>query len=662
VSALPAPTPEPAATPQAALPARRAENLNAEQRLVVEHTTGPLLVLAGAGSGKTRAITERTAYLIEHGIARPGEILQITFTNKAAQEMRDRLAQRVGARLAAAVHLGTFHALCLRILRAHPGDSGRSARFSIYDDADQRRVVDRYLSRADRGRIDRDAVCDAISRAKNHLLDVDGFAFADASQLGGLELTDEATAIVAAVWRSVDGELGRSDALDFDDLLVFAVRLLERHEPILAAYRQRFRFIGVDEYQDTNPVQYRLLRLLAGEHHNLVVVADDDQAIFRFRGAEVGHVLRFEHDIPGVRVVQLTRNYRSTPQVVEAANRLIVRNRGRRPKTMIAEAADGPEPIWRAHGDADAEASWATTAVARAIAHDIPLGEVAILGRVRGVLARIEPALARAQIPYRLLSGVAFYQAREVRAALAHLTLLANPRDSEAFARVMADARRGIGEITVARVDAHARASDVTLLEACARAQTLDRVRRDQKESLERFGRDMLALAEQAEQRSISSLLAEAVRLRGGLAEQLAREPDAGVRLGRVHDLIAAARAYERESSEPTPCEFLAQAALAAGEITGGSATEGGRVALSTVHAAKGLEWRVVLVCGMEEGLFPSARATTPEELEEERRLAYVALTRAKRTLALSCARRRNGRPSAPSRFIAEALADRRAA
>ena len=237
------PQPTPLSTP----------SLNAEQRLVVEHTTGPLLVLAGAGSGKTRAITERTAHLVDEGLARPGEILQITFTNKGAQEMRERLARRLGARMASGVQLGTFHALCLRILRAHPGDSGRTQRFSIYDEADQRRVVDRYLSRADRGRMDRDAVCRAISRAKSHLLDAEGFTAAGPEQLGGLALTDDETAIVAAVWRAVDAELERSDALDFDDLLAFAVRLLERHEPIAAAWRERYRFIGVDEYQDTNP-------------------------------------------------------------------------------------------------------------------------------------------------------------------------------------------------------------------------------------------------------------------------------------------------------------------------------------------------------------------------------------------------------------------------
>ena len=660
MSAHPSPLPAPR-RPAAGRPIK----LNPEQRLVVEHTTGPLLVLAGAGSGKTRAITERTAHLIEQGVARPGEIVQITFTNKGAQEMRDRLAQRLGARLAAAVYLGTFHALCLHILRAHPGDSGRSRRFSIYDEADQRRVVDRYMARAARGRIDRDAVCRAISRAKSHLLDVERFATADARQLGGLALSDEETAIVAAVWRSVDAELQRSDALDFDDLLVFAVGLLERHEPILAAYRQRFRFIGVDEYQDTNPVQYRLLRLLAGERRNLVVVADDDQAIYGFRGAEVGNVLRFEADLEA-RVVRLVRNYRSTRQVVETANRLIAHNRARTDKAMVAEAGDGPEPVWRPQPHADAEAAWAASAAARAIARDIPPAEVAILARVRGVLRRIEPALARAAIPYRLLSGVAFYQAREVRAALAHLALLANPRDSEAFARVMADARPGIGEVTIARVDAHARATEGSLLEACAHAQALDRVRRDQKASLERFGRDMLALAEQAEQRSISSLLAEAVRLRGGLADQLSGEPDAGVRLGRIHDLVAAARAYERESAEPNLYEFLGQATLAAGEIASASdePSASGRVVLSTIHAAKGLEWQVVVVCGMEEGTFPSSHATTPEALEEERRLAYVALTRAKRTLALSSARHRNGRTCAPSRFIAEAFAtaQRRAA
>jgi DNA helicase II / ATP-dependent DNA helicase PcrA len=639
--------PEPAPTP---------DTLDPEQRQAVQCTDGPLLVIAGAGSGKTRVMTERTAHLIESGIAAPHEILSITFTNKAAGEMRERLARRVGPDLAAAVALGTFHALCARILRAHPGDSGRSARYSIYDEGDQKRVVDRYLTRADKARIDRDQVLAAISRAKSHLVAREHFPAATPDELGGLVLHDDAKQVVAAVWRQVDAELERSDALDFDDLIAFAVALLERRGDVLAGYRRRWRYVQVDEHQDTNPLQGRLLRLLAGEHPNLMVVGDDQQAVYGFRSADVRNILRFDRDYPQARVVGLVRNYRSTPEIVQAANRLITHNRGGRPKTMVAQAPSGPEPVVRAHRREEDEARWAAATIARATARGIAASELAVLARAKGVLTGIEAALVAAEIPYRVLSGTAFYQRREVKAALAHLTLLVNPHDAEAFSRVMLDARRGIGEVTAARVDAHAVAANINLLEACVRADHLSRVRRDQKAALIAFGQAMLELRDQLDHRSVSSLLADIVRLAGGLAEILAGQDDGGGRLARLRDLVTAARAYERDAARPSAVDFLARAALASGADDRGDRAARERVTLCTVHGAKGLEWQVVLVCGLEEGTFPSQHAALGDALEEERRLAYVAFTRAKRTLVLSHAQRRYGRPARPSRFIAEAL------
>src|SRR4051812_17899180 len=564
--------------------------LDPEQRQAVLCTDGPLLVIAGAGSGKTRVMTERTAHLIEAGVAHPSQILSITFTNKAAGEMRERLARRVGADLAAAVTLATFHALCARILRTHPGDSGRSARYSIYDEGDQKRVVDRYLTRADKARIDRDQVLAAISRAKSHLVARERFAVATPDELGGLVLHDDAKQVIGAVWRQVDVELERSDALDFDDLIAFTVALFERHDDLLDGYRRRWRHVQVDEHQDTNPLQDRLLRLLAGERPNLMVVGDDQQAIYAFRGADVRNILRFDRNYPQARVVQLVRNYRSTPQVVEAANRLIAHNTTGRPKTMVAQRPPGPEPVVRAHVGDEAEARWAAATVARATERGIAPTEVAILARTRGVLTIVEAALVAAQIPYRVLTGTALYQRREVKAALAHLTLLVNPRDAEAFSRVMLDARRGIGEVTAARVDAHAVAASINLLEACARAGGLSRVRRDQKASLIAFGRAMLGLRDELERRSVSSLLADVVRLPDGLADILADQDDGGGRLQRLRDLVAAARAYERDAAAPSAVDFLARAALASGADGRSGRAEHERVTLCTVHGAKGLE------------------------------------------------------------------------
>ena len=642
--------------PDAPPPAPRLEALDPEQREAVLHTDGPLLVIAGAGSGKTRVMTERTAHLIEQRIAHPGQILSITFTNKAAGEMRERLARRVGPELASAVTLGTFHALCARILRAHPGDSGRSARYSIYDEGDSKRVLERYLTRADKARVERDEVLAAISRAKNHLVPRDRFAAATPDELGGLVLHDDIKQIVASVWAQVDAELERSDALDFDDLIGFTVALLERRRDVLAGYRRRWPYVQVDEHQDTNPLQDRLLRLLAGENPNLMVVGDDQQAIYRFRSADVRNILRFDRDYPQARVVGLVRNYRSTPQVVAAANRLIAHNTTGRPKTMIAQAPPGPEPVCRTHGSEQDEARWAAAVIARAAEHGITRSEIAVLARAKGVLTAVEAALVAAEIPYQVLSGTAFYQRREVKAAIAHLALLVNPHDAEAFSRVMLDARPGIGEVTAARVDAHAATANISLLEACVQADGLPRTRRDQKASLIAFGRAMLELAGQLERRSVSSLLAEIVRLPHGLQEALARHDDGETRTARLHDLVAAARAYERDARDPGPVDFLARAALAAGGDQPAGERDTERVTLCTVHAAKGLEWQVVLVCGLEEGTFPSQHAALPEAMEEERRLAYVAVTRAKRTLVLSHSHRRYGRAARPSRFIGEAL------
>src|SRR4051794_21436269 len=562
--------------------------LDPEQRQAVLCTDGPLLVIAGAGSGKTRVMTERTAHLIESGVAHPSQILSITFTNKAAGEMRERLARRVGADLAAAVTLGTFHALCARILRTHPGDSGRSARYSIYDEGDQKRVLDRYLTRADKARIDRDQVLAAISRAKSHLVARERFAAASADELGGLllhdeaqpglrplggpALTDEDKRFVPAVWRQAESELERPDALDFDDLIAFTVALLERRADVLGGYRRRWRYVQVDEHQDTNPLQDRLLRLLAGDHPNLMVVGDDQQSIYAFRSADVRNILRFDRDYPQARVVELVRNYRSTPEIVDAANRLIAHNTSGRPKTMVAQAPPGPEPVVRAHRSEEDEARWAAATITRATARGIAASELAVLARAKGVLTGIEAALVAAQIPYRVLSGTAFYQRPEVKAALAHLTLLVTPHDAEAFSRVMLDARRGIGEVTAARVDAHAVAASISLLEACVQAGGLSRIRRDQKASLIAFGCAMLELQNQLERRSVSSVLADIVRLPDGLADILAGQDDGGGRLARLRDLITAARAYERDAARPSAVDFLARAALASGADDRGAA------------------------------------------------------------------------------------------
>ena len=630
------------------------EELNPQQRQAVTYPPQPLLVIASAGTGKTLVLTHRVAFHLLTGRASPEEILAITFTNKAAREMHARLRALCGP-AAERINIGTFHATCARMLRAHPDRVGRSTRFSIYDSGDSRRVIERALSSADRAKLSASDVQREISAAKNQGVSVDAY---DACAI------DETSRIVARAWRQYEHELKRADAMDLDDLLCRAVKLLGEHPGLLGGYQRRWKAILVDEYQDTNPTQARLLRLLTATgdgHRNLTVVGDDRQAIYSFRQADVQLILDFDCDYLDAGVITLQENYRSTPQILQAANRLIGHNQAQRAQTLRPHEPyeDGPEVMVHSFSCDEDEARWIALQLRRAVQKGIPEREVAILARAGKVIERVEHALAAAGISYQLLGGQGFFARREVKTVLAHLRLLINPRDEVAFARAI-EIRPKVADGTIAKVINHSETHRLTLLEAAAGAEMITGLpSREARDNVVRFGRDMLALAARAPERSVSSLTQEVIHMPGGAADALARargeDEQTRERLDALRD---AARTYERQHDQPTLQQWLQDTALAGQDLDSPDDARG-KVTVGSIHAVKGLEWPTVIGAGIEAQIIPSRHADSAERLEEERRMLYVLITRARRTCVLCYSLTRNGRPSGPSPFIAEAVGPR---
>jgi DNA helicase-2/ATP-dependent DNA helicase PcrA len=628
------------------------EELNIQQREAVTYPPEPLLVIAGAGTGKTRVLTHRVAYFLIADQARPEEILAITFTNKAAREMVHRVRELCGS-AAERIHIGTFHATCARLLRRHPELVGRSSRFSIYDRGDALRVIERALTSADRAKLSVSEVQREISAAKNQGVSVESYHAC---------AVDDMSRIVARAWRHYEQELLRADAMDLDDLLCRAVGLLSENQELLIGYQQKWRAILVDEYQDTNPIQARLLRLLVATgngHRNLTVVGDDDQAIYGFRQADVHLILDFDREYLGAGVIKLEENYRSSPQILASANRLIAHNQARRAKTLRPYRPEEACSPVMAHGSStdDDEARWIAFQLRRAIEKGIPGRNIAVLARYGKVVERIEHALAAAGISYQLLGTQGFFSRAEIKTVLAHLRLLVNPRDEVAFARAI-EIRPKVADGTIAKIIAHSEAHRLTLLEAAAGAEMITGLpSRAARENVLRFGQDMLTLAAQADARSVSSLTQEVIRMPGGPADILARTTDEqDQRMERLDALREAARTYERQHEKPTLQQWLQDAALAGQEDLVDPEEGQGKVTLGSIHAVKGLEWPTVIGAGMEDRIIPSHHADTDERLEEERRMAHVLLTRAMRTCVMSYSLTRDGRPSGPSPFIAEAI------
>jgi DNA helicase-2/ATP-dependent DNA helicase PcrA len=650
------------------------EGLNSSQAEAVLHDGGPLLIVAGAGSGKTRVLTHRVAHLIRERGVNPSQILAITFTNKAADEMKDRIGRLVGDRLVGierddegnarvrrwgGMWVGTFHATCARLLRTEAPRMGYDKAFTIYDAADSARLVGMCIKDLgmDPKRVPPRGVAHAISKAKNELIDFDTY-----SLRAGENWYEEQ---VGQVYRLYQQRLHRASAFDFDDLLVKTVELFQMFDAVLDHYRERFRHILVDEWQDTNRAQYELVHLLAAEHRNLTVVGDSDQSIYRFRGADIRNILDFQKDFPDAAVVTLDRNYRSTQTILDAANAVIRNNTQRIDKQLWTDAGAGVQVV-RYHGDNEHdEAAFVAEEVERlADQHGYRFGDCAVFYRTNAQSRVLEEVLIRLGTPYQVVGGTRFYERKEIKDLLAYLRLLVNPADDVSAKRVLNVPRRGIGAKTEEALDLFAGREKVTFIEACRRAE----------ENHQLSGRatgavlDFVHLLDRLRTEAIEEQLApravvERVWERTGYLAELEAERavEALGRVENIRELAGVAEDFSALQPDATLEEFLERVALVSeqDEYSG----ETSRLTLMTMHNAKGLEFPIVFIVGMEDAVFPHHRALgDPDELEEERRLCYVAMTRARERLYLCSAWSRTlfGGQSAnpPSRFLKEIPAE----
>lgn len=648
--APPTQRPQPVSDTQKTRPvARQKESLNPEQERAVRQP-GHVLGLAGAGTGKTRLLASKAAYLINVVGERPEDILAITLTNKAARQMKRRIRKLAGPS-ADRVQAGTFHAMCARLLRSHAELIGRSARYTIYDEDNQKRVFKRLVTQEDAACITQRDVIAEISACKNQAITVSQYAkFA----------TDERSLVVARVWAEYEAELRRADALDFDDLLLRTVQLLQARDDLLAAYRRCWPVVLVDEYQDTNPIQARLLRLLVKceENRHFLAVGDDRQVIYGFRLADIRLILGFEDEYPGSTVVKLERNYRNPQRFLDAANRLIAKNKRQFKLNVFADEgnqAGEPITVHRSATDAE-EAQWIASRILRLLEKGEKESDIAVLARHKGVVDKVEHALAAAGISYQRAGGQTFFGSPEVRTALAHLRLIVNPRDEAAFATAL-EIRPKVGASTVAKVIGYASRHGLTLLEAALAADLLPgQITNTARENIRRFALDMLAFTARAESWSVSALTYDVIHMPLGVAEAFAADRENERCVARLDALCDAAETYERQADEPTLAGWLTDVVLAGRDDLSAATSDGGRVTIGTFHSVKGLEWEIVFGAGIEGRICPSIYAVTDDEIEEERRMVYVLFTRAKRILILSYAVRRNRRQSGPSPFYGEAL------
>jgi DNA helicase II / ATP-dependent DNA helicase PcrA len=626
------------------------EGLNEPQREAVLHGEGPLLILAGAGSGKTRVLTHRIAHLVGTGQAGAGEILAITFTNKAAQEMRERVEALVGRR-ARAMWVMTFHSACARMLRSDAEKLGYTRGFTIYDEQDSLRLVKNCVDELDIDpkRFAPRGIRRQISDAKNALLDAEAYRLKVGSFF-------EQTA--ADVYELYEQRLHAANAMDFDDLLFRCVNLFELFEEVRDRYRRSFRHVLVDEYQDTNRAQYRWLQLLAEEHRNLCVVGDDDQSIYRFRGADIRNILDFEDDFPDAQVVKLEQNYRSTQTILNASNAVIAHNRARKPKSLWSDLGEGDPVHVRELDDEHAEARFVVSEVERLVDEGASRDDIAVFYRTNAQSRVLEDMLVRYGVSYQVIGGTRFYERAEVKDALAYLTLLVNPADTVAFGRIVNSPRRGIGQTSQGRLVGHANTIGAPVWDVAARPEEVPGLASAAVKAVGRFMSVMERLQERVGSGAgVGDVLSDTLEETGYLdALRAERTVEAQVRAENLEELVGVAREYDATAEEGSVEEFLQQIALFSEQDN--LQDEQGLLTLMTIHNAKGLEFGTVFIIGMEDGVFPHSRSIESGDLEEERRLAYVGITRAKRELYLTYARSRNlfgGRDwNLRSRFIDE--------
>ena len=611
------------------------KGMNDKQSEAVLATEGPVLIMAGAGSGKTRVLTHRIAYLVEEKHVNPWNILAITFTNKAAREMRERVGKLVDAEIARDIWVSTFHALCVRILRRDIDKLGYNRAFTIADPAEQLTLVKHILAdfNLDPKRYDPKSILGAISSAKNELVDPQTYANEQANS--------PFTKVVAQVYAEYQKRLRSDQALDFDDLIMQTIVLFEKDKETLAFYQRKFRYIHVDEYQDTNEAQYQLVHMLAEGYHNLCVVGDADQSIYGWRGANMQNILDFKKDYPKAQVILLEQNYRSTKTILSAANDVIQNNQNRQAKTLWTENREGDKiTYYRAQSETD-EAIFVIRRIEAEIADNHrKYGDFAILYRTNAQSRAIEEAFVKSNIPYKMVGGHKFYDRKEIRDALAYFRLVVNPEDDMSFNRIVNEPKRGIGNTSVEKLEAFANEHDWSLLEAAANAE-LSPIAGKARGQLAKFGKMIQQLGTRRQDLNVTEMMQAILEDSGYLSTlRAAHNLEADTRIENLEELLSVTQGFdsryqpENEDSDIF-VDFLAELALLSDQDD--VEEDAQEVTLMTLHAAKGLEFPVVFLVGMEEGLFPLSRASMDEsELEEERRLAYVGITRAKQKLYLS--------------------------
>ena len=625
--------------------------LNKEQQQAVQHTEGPLLILAGAGSGKTKVLTVRIAHLLAQGV-NPYEILAITFTNKAAKEMKSRVESLVGD-VANRIWLSTFHSFCAKFLRFELDNFlGYNSNFTIYDTSDSQSVIKAALKalNLDDKYYPVGAMIGAISDAKNKLLFASDFR---------KQARDFYQQKVADVYEYYERELRKNNALDFDDLLLVAVKLLQSNEAVLDKYSKRFRYVMIDEYQDTNHAQYLLAKLLASHWKNIAVVGDADQSIYAWRGADIQNILDFEKDYPNCTSIKLEQNYRSTKIILDAANAVIENNEGRPKKNLWTDKTEGAKiQHFTAQSEHEEAAFIGDTIAKKHDIHGVPYGDIAILYRTNAQSRVLEEALIKRALPYTMVGGTKFYDRKEIKDVLAYLRVLYNPFDDLSLLRIINVPKRSIGATTVAKLQDYARANGTSLFMTLTQLHLVDTIKGKTKEKLEEFGILIFTLVAEMEDKTVLDIL-ESILDRTGYLAQLeeSTDPQDQARAENIGELLSVAKDFQDTNPTGTVEDFLEQVALV--NDVDSFEQEESKVTLMTLHAAKGLEFPIVFLGGLEEGLFPHSRTLmNPEEIEEERRLAYVGITRAEKELYISNATTRTvfGRTSSylPSRFIDE--------
>ena len=627
------------------------DGLNREQQQAVQHTEGPLLILAGAGSGKTKVLTVRIAYLLAQGV-NPYEILAITFTNKAAKEMKSRVEGLVGD-VANRIWLSTFHSFCAKFLRFELDNFlGYNSNFTIYDTSDSQVVIKAALKalNLDDKYYPVGAMISAISDAKNKLL------FASDYRKQARDFYQQK---VADVYEYYERELRKNNALDFDDLLLVAVKLLQSNAAVLEKYSKRFRYVMIDEYQDTNHAQYLLAYLLSSHWKNIAVVGDADQSIYAWRGADIQNILDFEKDYPNCTSIKLEQNYRSTKIILDAANAVIDNNEGRPEKNLWTDKVEGAKiQHFTAQSEHEEAAFIGDTIVKKHDIHGVPYGDMAILYRTNAQSRVLEEALIKRALPYTMVGGTKFYDRKEIKDVLAYLRVLYNPFDDLSLLRIINVPKRSIGATTVSKLQDYARENGTSLFMTLTQLHLVDTIKGKTKEKLEEFGILIFTLVAEMDDKSVLDIL-EAILDRTGYLAQLeeSTDPQDQARAENIGELLSVAKDFQDTNPTGTVEDFLEQVALV--NDVDSFEQEESKVTLMTLHAAKGLEFPIVFLGGLEEGLFPHSRTLmNPEEVEEERRLAYVGITRAEKELYISNATTRTvfGRTSSylPSRFIDE--------